>query len=200
MDDETWTSDEFGSSHEGRVGVLLADGKVPKPVYFDGSSGTGRDVRHWSVYDGGTPLSQRPRAAVLHAECACGWTGPHRTIDETVASDRPFLEAGADAADRCVDDWDRHIAHVGDTTVPLPTELEILLENVTAAIEALTQESPIAAIKAARRLEVIAQRTAHWPSHKAREHEPETVAAALGLNIKQTRTLLARFGGWSPYS
>ncbi|MFJ8164195.1 hypothetical protein ACIRBY_25170 [Streptomyces sp. NPDC096136] len=37
--DETWTSDEFGTSHEGRGGVLLADGTAPKPVCFDSASG-----------------------------------------------------------------------------------------------------------------------------------------------------------------
>lgn len=67
VDDETWTSDEFGASHQGRVGVLLDDGTLPKPVYFDGSFRTGHDVAHWSVYDGGT-WPERPRAAVLRAE------------------------------------------------------------------------------------------------------------------------------------
>lgn len=28
---ETWTTKEFDSSHEGAVGVLLADGTVPAP-------------------------------------------------------------------------------------------------------------------------------------------------------------------------
>src|SRR4051794_13931402 len=40
---ETWTTEEFGTSHKGAVGVLLADGTAPKPVFFDtGSSGAGR--------------------------------------------------------------------------------------------------------------------------------------------------------------
>lgn len=29
---ETWTTEEFGASHTGSVGVLLADGTVPSPV------------------------------------------------------------------------------------------------------------------------------------------------------------------------
>ncbi|MET9852170.1 hypothetical protein ABZY57_04355 [Streptomyces sp. NPDC006450] len=48
-------------------------------------------------------------------------------------------------------------------------------------------------------MEIIAQRTGYWPANQARSQEPEKVAAALGLNVDQTRSLLARFGRWSPY-
>ncbi|WP_327257218.1 hypothetical protein [Streptomyces sp. NBC_01244] len=68
MDGETWASDEFGASHQGRVGVLLSGGSTPKPVYSDGVSGPGCEVAHWSVHDGGT-WPQRPLAAVLRVEC-----------------------------------------------------------------------------------------------------------------------------------
>ncbi|MBP2405767.1 hypothetical protein [Streptomyces syringium] len=61
---ETWTTEEFGSSHEGAVGVLLADGTVPPPVLFAmNSSGGGRSVSHWSVYDGRDGYNPRPREA-----------------------------------------------------------------------------------------------------------------------------------------
>ncbi|MFF3020030.1 hypothetical protein [Streptomyces sp. NPDC057939] len=63
---ETWTTDEFGTSHEGTVGVLLADGSVPGPVFFDSGPGPGgQSVSHWPVYDGHSP--RIPRAAVLRA-------------------------------------------------------------------------------------------------------------------------------------
>ncbi|MFE4830717.1 hypothetical protein [Streptomyces sp. NPDC056672] len=32
---ETWTTEEFATSHEGAVGVLLADGAAPERVFFD---------------------------------------------------------------------------------------------------------------------------------------------------------------------
>ncbi len=199
--DETWVSDEYGTSHKGRVGVLLADGTGPGPVYFDSSSsGSGWEVRHWSVYDGEGPDTPRPKAAALRAECSCGWTGGPRPVDWEKAGELSFGErAGADA-DRCATDWDRHTTAVDESTVALPAELEELLEEVMAAIEYLGQVSPTAGLKAARRLEVIAQRTAHWPAHDARAHDVEKVAAALGLSIDATRSLLARYGGWSPYS
>ncbi|MDJ0382382.1 hypothetical protein [Streptomyces sp. G-G2] len=177
----------------------MADGSVPNPGYVDASSsGSGGEVRHWSVYDGACTL--RPRAAMLRSECSCGWTGEPHPVDWAAAGDRPFRESGSRDAGRCLDDWARHTTQVGEGTVPLPAELEILLENVAAAIESLAHDSPTAAIKAARQLEIIAQRTAHWPAHEARTQDPGNVAAALGLNAEDTRSLLARFGGWSPYS
>ncbi|GLW03972.1 hypothetical protein Slala05_76020 [Streptomyces lavendulae subsp. lavendulae] len=50
---ETWTTEEFGTSHRGAVEAGLPDGSVPAPVYFDsGSGGGGVPVSQWSVYDG----------------------------------------------------------------------------------------------------------------------------------------------------
>lgn len=58
---------------EGRAGVLLADGSVPKPVYLDSNSGGGGcEVCHWSVYDGAGPCTTAPKTDALHAECSCG--------------------------------------------------------------------------------------------------------------------------------
>ncbi|MEV7525844.1 hypothetical protein [Streptomyces sp. NPDC091371] len=199
--DETWTSDEYGPSHEGRVGVRLEDGTVPKPVYFDSASGSsGWDVSHWSVYDGITTYLPRPKAHTLVAECSCGWTGTPRPIDWEAAGDAPLREHGLDTAEECEHDWDTHIEAVGDTTITLPAELKALLQAVTAAIEELGQDSPPAALKAARTLEVIAQRTAHAPAHEARHQDPEVVAAALGLSVDATRSLLARYGGWPSWT
>ncbi|RKT02152.1 hypothetical protein BX286_0016 [Streptomyces sp. 3211.6] len=198
--DETWTSDEYGTSHEGRVGVLLADGTVPEPVYFDSNSGGfSSKVRHWSVYDGDGPYSPRPKADVLRAECSCGWTGTRHTVDWAALGDLPFRESGLVMAAQCEKEWDGHITAVGATTIALPAELETLLDTIADAIENLAQNSPAAALKAARSLELIAQRTAHWPAHDARSQDPEEVAAALGLNVDDTEALLARFGGWAYY-
>lgn len=198
--DELWRTDEYGKSHEGRVGVLDADGSVPGAVYVDSNSGSsGWEVRHWSVYDGEGPYTPRPRADVLRAECSCGWAGQAHRIDWAAAGRRPFREHGQESAGRCLEDWDTHIEAVGDSTIPLPAELSALLSSVGTAIEKLGEDSPAAALKAARALELIAQRTAHWPAHDARGQDPAVVAAALGLNVADTRRLLARYGGWSYY-
>ncbi|MEF2529014.1 hypothetical protein [Streptomyces sp. CS62] len=120
--DELWTTEEYGRSHEGRVGVLLADGTVPELVYFDGMSVSGSTVRHWSVYDG-SDHPRRPQAHALRAECACGWTGRPRTVDWEAAGDLPFREYGSRTAERCLEDWAQHTTAVHQTTVPIPAEL-----------------------------------------------------------------------------
>ncbi|MER6523372.1 hypothetical protein ABT246_42145 [Streptomyces sp. NPDC001553] len=179
------------------MGVLLDDGTAPKPVYFDSASGSsGWEVSHWSVYDGAGTYLTRPKAHLLRAECSCGWTGTGHAVDWTTVGEAPFRESGLRTVDRCEEDWDTHLRDVADTTVRLPTALEALLQTVTTAIEDLAEDSPTAALKAARTLELIARRTAHWPAHDARDQDPKRVAADLGLSVDGTRGLLARFGGW----
>ncbi|CAL9635559.1 hypothetical protein SUDANB120_06195 (plasmid) [Streptomyces sp. enrichment culture] len=63
--DETWTTEAYGRSHEGRVGVLLADGTVPEPVCFYGISVSGSTVpifsrllsRRWTEWSPRRPSS-----------------------------------------------------------------------------------------------------------------------------------------------
>ncbi|MFD7554603.1 ATP-dependent DNA ligase [Streptomyces sp. NPDC059835] len=69
MERETWTTDEFGTSHEGAVGFVLDDGTGPGPVYFDSAAGSGgSSASQWYVHDRRHP--GRPRAAVLRAVTA----------------------------------------------------------------------------------------------------------------------------------
>ncbi|MFD7558863.1 hypothetical protein ACFV9E_30555 [Streptomyces sp. NPDC059835] len=102
-------------------------------------------------------------------------------------------------ADQCQDDWDRHIHTAGDTTVLLPAELQELLRGVGDAVGTLAKDSPVAAIEAARSLELIAQRTAYEAAHDARGQDPAEVAASLGFNLHDTRALLAGFDGWDVF-
>ncbi|MFD9535319.1 hypothetical protein [Streptomyces sp. NPDC060010] len=136
---------------------------------------------------------------MLRAECSCGWTGTGHSVDWATAGELPFHESGLPTAERCEDDWDTHLRDVAGTTIPLPAELEALLQTITAAIEKLAQDSPTAALKAAPTLELIAQRTAHWLAQDAYDHDPQRVAADLGLSVDATRALLARFGGRHPH-
>ncbi|MET9429644.1 hypothetical protein [Streptomyces sp. NPDC003036] len=195
---EMWTTDEFGASHEG-VGVLLAGGAVPAPVLFDtGSGGGGQSVAQWSVYDG--RITRGPRAAALRAVCSCGWTGTEQTLDWDEVGEQELAEAGAGAADACLVDWDAHTAEVEASAVALPEAVTSLLSQLEEEIEKLAKMSPLAALRAARRLEVTAVRLGYWPARDAlQETTPDRAAAALGLNEDAARMLLARFGRFSPY-
>ncbi|MFM9372777.1 hypothetical protein [Streptomyces sp. Da 82-17] len=68
-----WTTEEFGTSHEGWVGAVLADGTEPEVVYLDPGSGSEfRETREWWAYHG---AGSRPSAARARAACSCGWRG-----------------------------------------------------------------------------------------------------------------------------
>ncbi|MEV7416323.1 hypothetical protein [Streptomyces sp. NPDC089919] len=200
---DEWTTDEFGASHRGVVGVLLADGTVPEPVYFDAASGPGgSSVSQWYVYDGhGT----RPRAAALRAVCSCGWTGPHHALAWQQATEDPsdaeeLVEVGDAQAGACERDWDAHTIDVAATAVPLPEPVTALLAQLETEIENLTRTSPVAAVRATRSLEVLAGRLGYWAAHDTRRDLPlPETAAALALTEDATRHLLARLGQWSPY-
>ncbi|MEW1721633.1 hypothetical protein [Streptomyces sp. NPDC093109] len=196
---ETWTTEEFGASHEGAVGVLLADGTVPGPVLVEmNSSGSGRSVSEWSAYDG--RLGHGPRAAVLRAVCSCGWTGTEHRLDWDEIGDQDLFDADLAAPDACSQEWDEHTDEVAMSAIPLPETFTDLLGQVEKEIEKLAKTSPLAALRAARRLEVTAVETSYWPARDAQQDTTtEQAAAALGLNEDAARKLLARFGRWSPY-
>ncbi|MER7467857.1 hypothetical protein [Streptomyces sp. NPDC097981] len=197
---ETWTSEEFGSSHEGAVGVLLADGRVPGPAYFDTGSGSHvQSTSQWSVYDGRFPHA--PRAAALRAVCSCGWTGPEHHLDWEAIGEQELDEAADNEADACTRDWDGHTTAVEATTVPLPETLTMLLEQLEQEIGKLAKTSPVAAVRAARWTRITAERAGYWAARATRQDlDDAQVAAALGLDEDAARTELARLGRWSPYS
>ncbi|WP_028815343.1 hypothetical protein [Streptomyces flavidovirens] len=67
-------------------------------------------------------------------------------------------------------------------------------------MEKLAETSPLAALRAARRLEVTAVEVGYWAAHEARkEANLEQAAATFGMNEDAARKLMARFGGRGPY-
>ncbi|MFD6982796.1 hypothetical protein ACFWAX_19095 [Streptomyces sp. NPDC059956] len=196
---ETWTTEEFGPSHSGAVEAVLADGTVPAPVYFDSSSGGGGEaVSQWHLYDG---LRLRvSRAAALRAVCSCGWAGPDRLLDWEAIGDQALVDGGDEEADACERDWDGHTAQVEEMTVPLPETVTTLLERLEQEIGRLTKTSPVAGVRAARRLEVVAERVGYWAARgTAADLDTAQAATHLGLDEDAARKLMARFGRWSPY-
>ena len=141
-----------------------------------------------------------PRAAALRAVCSCGWTGPAHNLDWDQIGDQDLAEAAGGTADTCTQDWDTHTTEVAQSAIPLPETFTDLLAQLVTEIETLAKTSPLAALRAARQLEVTAARTAYWPAHEARQDTtPEQATNALGLNEDTARKLMARFGDWSPY-
>ncbi|MFG3168589.1 hypothetical protein [Streptomyces sp. NPDC048200] len=64
-------------------------------------------------------------------------------------------------------DWDEHTVEVERSAVPLPEAVTVLPGKLDVWVEKLAKSSPLAAIRAAWRLEVLAAQTAYWPARDA---------------------------------
>ncbi|MFF3500155.1 hypothetical protein [Streptomyces sp. NPDC003247] len=186
-----WTSEEFGSSHEGIAGAVLADGSEPKAVLLDFGSGAdgGLETSEWWAYDG---RLRRPRAAGYRAACACGWRGETRPIDwERVPEDRPYdLDTGPAHGD-----WVEHLRAVERRTVPLPDELTDLIERLEHHLVTLVDQAPVAALRAVTALERLLPGIGREAAQAVRDDELswDSVGTALGIGPERARSLLTRY-------
>ncbi|MFJ4767598.1 hypothetical protein ACIP88_00575 [Streptomyces uncialis] len=185
-----WQTEEFGSSHEGRVGVVLADGTEPGPVYIDMGSGSHvQETTEWWVYDG---RHGRPRAARVRGRCSCGWrgAGDYPVVLPRQPGQDPDLDSSG-----AYDDWSRHIDEVESRSVPLPVVLEELLDEVEEQLHALCAEAPLAALRAVAALERTTRRVGRDAAHGAQADDLswETIGKALGLTEREARSRLTQY-------
>jgi hypothetical protein len=93
------------------------------------------------------------------------------------------------------EDWDRHIEDVEARTVPLPADIEELLENLEARLKALASDSTLAGLRAAATVERIAKRVG-WNA-ACDIHLDETlwadISKALGLTEKGAQSRLMSY-------
>ena len=185
-----WQSEEFGSSHEGRVGVLLDDGSEPGPVYVDvGSGAGGRRITDWWVYDGQRGTQ---RAAFLRGACSCDWRGRGRyPVDWAEVTDWPngIDTSGPEA------DWSEHIKEVQARSIPLPAGLDDLLERLDSQLIALADDAPLAALRAVTAIERTAERVGRAAAENvyADDMPWDAVGRALGLTEKDARSRLIHY-------
>ncbi|MFJ9598005.1 hypothetical protein ACIRS3_35330 [Streptomyces virginiae] len=139
----------LGAAHEGAVGVLLADGSEPGPVYFDvGSGGDMPSSTVWHAYDG---RYARPRAALLRGSCACGWRGAAEyPLDwTTLSATQPLYEADVDLSGP-IADYEAHLSVIRDAAVALPAGLGGLLSELVRQLGGLFAEEPLVALTRSR--------------------------------------------------
>ncbi|MFD5110055.1 hypothetical protein [Streptomyces cinereoruber] len=194
-----WRRDGF-ESHEGMVGVLLADGSEPKPVLFDlGSGATFHESSDWWNYDG---TFRRPTAVSMRGRCACGWRGTKNfPIDwETVREDDD-----PDAYDTSgpYTEWEAHLDDVAGRAVALPEDLAGLLGKVRERLDRLWLEEDKACayatmLKACDGLEAIVTEVGPEAA-RALGHEQDedgavpALAEALGMTEQAARTRLRHY-------
>ncbi|MGP3683270.1 hypothetical protein ACTVZO_00905 [Streptomyces sp. IBSNAI002] len=181
----------LGAAHEGSVGVLLADGVEPGPVYFDVGSGPNvPSSREWHAYDG---RHGRPRAAVLRGSCSCGWRGAAQyPLDWTVLPhDQPLYEVDVDLSGP-IADHEAHVSAIRDAAVPLPAELTGILTDLVRALDALALEEPLVTLKALADMRYVIARSGQDAVYElaARDVPTDEVATALGTNTAAARRYL----------
>lgn len=186
-----WTAEEFGASHEGWAGALLADGTEPGPVYLDPGTGSDfRQTREWWAYSG---ILNRPRAAAARAACACGWRGAAQYPIDRAAEEPDSLYEQVIEGPR--GDWERHLDEVEARTVPLPAELAHLLERVEDQLNSLAGQAPVAALKAVAALERVTRSVARDAAYIAEADDLswESIGTGLGISEKEARSRLTHY-------
>ncbi|MGW1116925.1 hypothetical protein ACWD5B_07430 [Streptomyces tanashiensis] len=145
-----WQREGF-ETHEGEVGVLLADGSEPGPVFFDlGSGAYFHESTDWWVYDGSL---RRPTATATRGRCACGWRG-----ERTVPLDwQEVGSVGRDAYDVSGPerDWEAHMDDVATRAVPLPDDVADLLQTLRERLDELVDDEPVVVLRTAEKLDAI---------------------------------------------
>ncbi|MER7826986.1 hypothetical protein ABTX85_31005 [Streptomyces sp. NPDC096097] len=184
----------LGAAHEGSVGVLLADGTEPGPVYFDVGSGPHvPSSTRWHAYDG---RYGRPRAAVLRGSCSCGWRGAAEYPLDWAAlpDDKPLYEVDVDLCGP-IADYEAHLSVIRDGTVPLPAELTALLTDLVGRLDVLAVEEPLVALKALADLRYVIARTGQDAAYElgALDIPLGQIATALGTSEAAARTYLTDY-------
>ncbi|MGW8378307.1 hypothetical protein [Streptomyces sp. ODS28] len=186
-----WQSEEFGAFHDGRAAAVLRDGSEPKPMCFDMGSGSDfHETDEWWVYDG---TLGAPRAAALRGACSCGWRGtPTHPLDWSRIDRRRAYDHDTSGPER---DWEGHIEEVEAQTVPLPSPLQELLDQLEQQLGTLAGQAPLAALKAVAALERTTGHIAREAAHDAQADQPswEAVGRALGLPAEDARARLAHY-------
>ncbi|MEU6016819.1 hypothetical protein ABZ826_23050 [Streptomyces sp. NPDC047515] len=186
-----WQTEEFGAAHEGRPGVLVADGTEPKPVIFDVGSGPSvHRSSDWWVYDG---TLGAPRASEMRAVCSCGWRGDSCYPLDWDAVDRRRPELFDTSGPE--EDWDQHIAEVDSAAVPVPKDVLALLTQVEERLDALAGDEPLAALRAIATLErAIADAGRTAACHARADARTVTeIGRGLGLPARDARSRLLRY-------
>ncbi|WP_063781730.1 hypothetical protein [Streptomyces sp. XY413] len=179
------------AAHEGSVGVLLADGTEPGPVYYDVGSGAHMpSTKEWHAYDG---RFSRPRAATLRGSCTCGWRGmAEYPLDWTaLPADKPLYEVDIDLSGP-IADYEAHLSVIRDAAVQLPAELTGILTELVGRLGGLAAEEPLVALKALADLRhVIAEVGQDAAYELAAQQVPlEEIATGLGTSETAARTYL----------
>ncbi|WP_416971010.1 hypothetical protein [Streptomyces sp. 4F14] len=188
---DLWTQEEFGESHGGYAGAVLADGSEPGPVHLDfGSSAASIvETREWWAYDG---RLNRPLAAGFRAACMCGWRGTARPVDRAGMTYDELADVDVLGA---YEEWGEHIDVVERRTIPVPDHLAEAIDQLHVQLAALADQAPVAALRAVGALERVTRGVAREAAYSVKDEEPqwEAIGVALGLDAERARRLTLHY-------
>ncbi|MFI8823736.1 hypothetical protein [Streptomyces sp. NPDC053431] len=149
-----WVRKGF-ESHEGTAAALPANGSEPRPGVLDAGSGGHLQESSEGSRHGGT--LGRPTAPSMRGSCTCGWRG-ERTYpldrEHTWPDDRDVHDTSGPKRD-----WEAHMEQVAARAVALPDDLAVLLDQLRDRLDALLDDAPLTALKAADALESVVAST-----------------------------------------
>ncbi len=194
-----WRRDGF-ESYEGMVGVLLADGSEPGPVFFDLGSGSNfYESTSWWDYDG---EFRRPTAVAMRGRCACGWRG---TKTYPIDWEKVRENDDPDAYDTSgpYAQWEAHLDAAAGRAVALPEDLAELLGKVREHLDRLWLEEDktrayATMLKTCDGLEAIVAETGPEAARALAYAQDEdgampALAEALGMTEKAARARLLHY-------
>ena len=188
---DLWTQEEFGESHGGYAGAVLADGSEPKPVYLDFGSSAASIVqtREWWAYDG---RLNRPLTAGFRAACTCGWRGTTYPVDRASMSYDDLADVDILSA---YEDWGEHIDAVERRAIPVPEDLADAIDHRHLRLAHLADQAPVAALRAVGALERMTRGVARDAAYSVKDEEPEweVIGVALGVDAEQARRLTLHY-------
>ncbi|MFJ2574979.1 hypothetical protein ACIOYT_31755 [Streptomyces halstedii] len=147
-------------------------------------------MTNWWAYDG----SLGGQAAThLRGSCACGWRGESLyPVDWERVDPRCPYEYDTSGPEV---DWQQHVADVESRLVPLPEDLEKLLDQLGSRLSDLSDTDPLVALRAAG----LAERTAQLFAGSAaltiqmKKTPLEDVGTALGCSEEEAKGQLREY-------
>ncbi|MEU9998082.1 hypothetical protein [Streptomyces sp. NPDC050848] len=186
-----WEREGF-ESHEGTVGVLVADGSEPGPVAFDMGSGSSfYESTSWWHYNG---TMRRPTATSMRGRCACGWRG-EKTFPIDWEQVRRDDDPDVYDTSGPYEDWAAHMDQVAARQVSLPEDVAGPLRQLRERLDELVDGEPLVALRAVGELEEVITSSGRYAARLiSLEDTPVSeVAEALGVTEKVARSRLSRY-------
>ncbi|QMU78384.1 hypothetical protein GXW83_24425 [Streptacidiphilus sp. PB12-B1b] len=140
------------------------------------------------MYDG---TLRTPRATGLRAGCSCGWRGETvHPLDWAEMGEQPCF---ADTPGP-TEDWAAHTRQVQARTVPMPDDVNELLQRLQDTLTNLAADAPVAALRVVAALERLAEQAGLDAAFNLEaDMSWQTMGEALGVSADAARSRVRKY-------